>query len=224
MILQEQKVDIVKGFFKHEIIKINTKTLFKLSSGIELPLYLDHRLIFSLPDLRKKVVQAWADMLKDKCADYFGQFNHESRENLVFSGTATAGIAPAYALSDFFESGFIYVRDKPKAHGLQAKFEGVATAQNQFIVVDDMVVTGNSLLKNVAFLQEQFGCERMVCATSISCHESPRMRQTFVNQKVSFFPLFTTYEIFNIAHEHGVIDTQTFQTMMEFLEIFNQKI
>jgi orotate phosphoribosyltransferase len=214
MYTNQLKSEIVKDFFSHDIIKLNTKEYFTLSSGLKLPIYLDHRRIFSFPELRKKVIQAWADMLKTKTQEIF-QTNLNHNTKIVFSGTATAGIAPAYALSSHFEDGFIYVREKSKSHGLHSQIEGVITNDDKFIVVDDMVVTGSSLLKNGLLLAGLYGQKSILCATSISCHESKKMRQTFEQNGILFWPLFTTIEIFNIAHETNVIDASTFKILTE---------
>lgn len=212
--MQKLKADIVKDFFSYDIIKLNTKEYFTLSSGLKLPIYLDHRRIFSFPELRQKVISAWADMLKIQIKEKF-QLDIDNNPDVVFSGTATAGIAPAYALSTYFSDGFIYVRDKSKTHGLNAQIEGVVKPDDKFIVVDDMVVTGSSLLKNGALLKALYGQTSILCATSISCHESTKMRQIFEQNGILFYPLFTTIEIFNIAYETNVIDKSTFKILVD---------
>lgn len=212
--MDKLKAEIVKDFFSHDIIKLNTKEFFTLSSGLKLPIYLDHRRIFSFPTLRDNVIAAWSLMLKKHAESTF-QINLDKNTNVVFSGTATAGIAPAYALSSKFADGFIYVRDKSKSHGLHTQIEGVVDPNNQFIVVDDMVVTGGSLLKNALVLKELYGSKSIICATSISCHESKKMRQTFEQNGILFWPLFTTIEIFNIAYETKVIDEATFKILID---------
>lgn len=217
----ELKIEIVKEFFANDIIKVNTTNYFTLSSGFKLPIYLDHRRIYSFPKLREKVTRAWANMLEVQMKEHH-QVNLQNNINIVFSGTATAGIAPAYALSSHFNGGFIYVRDKSKSYGLHSQVEGVVEPLNNFIVIDDMVVTGGSLLKNAIVLQGLYGSKNILCATSISCHESITMRKIFAENSVLFLPLFTTAEIFNIAHQTNVIDTKTFEILMECLEVLKK--
>ncbi len=212
------KEDIVKDFFEHDIIKINTKEFFTLSSGIKLPLYLDHRLIFSFPKLRHKVITAWSNFIAQKLS----HLALEGNANIVFSGTATAGIAPAYALSAESQTGFIYVRNKSKEYGLQSQVEGSCGPNSKFIVIDDMVVSGSSILKNAQVLQELYGNESILCVTSISCHESAKMRHTFSENNVAYFSMFTTYEIFKIAHKIHLIDESTYEFMIQFLKTFDK--
>ena len=42
---------------------------------------------------------------------------------LFFAGTATAGIAPAYALAEYFNCGFVYVQTN-RNNGLASVIEG----------------------------------------------------------------------------------------------------
>jgi len=221
--LETQKIDIVKAFFKHGVIKINTKEYFDLSSGLKLPLYLDHRLIFSFPKLRESIINAWTLLIKEKISEQLQGETLEKNTNIIFSGTATAGIAPAYALSSHSKCGFIYVRSKKKEYGLNAQIEGMSGEQNQYVVIDDMVVTGKSVLNNCHVLKDLYGLKSILCATSISCHESEKMRQTFEKNGIYYFSIFTTYEIFNIAHQTDVIDTETYQVIMECLKTFDKK-
>lgn len=47
------------------------------------------------------------------------------------------------------------------------------------------------------------------------------MRNTFKENNVNYFPLFTTAEIFNIALEEQSIDSHIFESVMKFLNTFN---
>lgn len=218
---QSLKIEIIKEFFSHHIIKVNTEEYFTLSSGLKLPIYLDHRLIFSFPSLREKVIKAWLMLIQDFLSKHISV---KDNENIVFAGTATAGIAPAYALSSHSNTGFIYVRDKSKAHGLKSQIEGFCTNDNQFIVVDDMVVTAGSILKSTQVLQDLYGIQNILCATSISCHESSKMRSIFKENNVHYFSLFTTFEIFDIAYNAHVINKHEYDAVVPCLKkLFDQK-
>ena len=218
--LKMLKQELVREFFKHDIIKMNTNEYFTLSSGIKFPVYLDHRLIFSFPKLRKKVLQSWTILLEKALSEQVTSWKGNTR--IVFSGTATAGIAPAYGLSTLSDTGFIYVRSKSKEYGLTSQIEGSCSPDSRFIVIDDMVVTGGSILKNARVLQNLYGKESILCVSSISCHESGKMRHMFQEHSLRYTSLFTTLEMFQIALEQDVISQGTFDIIIKFLKVFDQ--
>jgi orotate phosphoribosyltransferase len=210
MQITPQIKEIIKGFFEAKIIQINTHTMFKLSSGKESPIYLDHRKIFSYPNLRKLVIHEWAHLIKNEFKMYF-----EKEKNIVFAGTATAGIAPAYALAEFFSCGFIYVRAKAKEHGLKSMIEGVIPHAANIIVVDDMVTTGGSILNAVENLKQE-GC-KVLTTTSISYHNLNKTMSSFKEKDIGLLSLFKTTDILDIAYKMNFIDGREMQSIMEWL-------
>lgn len=206
--------DLVKGFFAHRIIEVNTRTPFVLASGKTSPVYFDHRRIFSLPKLRDAVVHAWAVKLSDALAAQ----GISSGSEIVLAGTATAGIAPAYALAQAMGCAFVYVRSKPKGHGQGRMVEGAfdEVAHRPMVVVDDMVTTGGSLLESVRALRAEGA---MLClATSITRHDFAATRTRFAESSLNLVTLFTTHEIFDTASRLGLLGGDDLRVMMSWLE------
>lgn len=202
--------EIVKGFFEAKVIQINTTNRFKLSSGKESPIYLDHRKIFSYPKLRKIVMQEWSALIKSEFKSYI-----EKEKNIVFAGTATAGIAPAYALAEIFSCGFIYVRSKAKDHGLKSTIEGFVPHSANIIVVDDMVTTGGSILHSTDNLRQE-GLN-ILTTTSISYHNLNKTMSLFKEKEVGLLSLFKTTDILDIAYGMNFIDSKEMRSIMEWL-------
>jgi orotate phosphoribosyltransferase len=208
MILDETFRDIIKGFFDHGIIQVNMQVPFVLASGKTSPVYLDHRRIFSVPDLRRKVLVRWAHLLN-------AEHRLSSEPKLVFAGTATAGIAPAFGLAEHFGAGFVYVRSKPKDHGTGGMVEGILPPGSNVVIVDDMVTTGGSLLKAVTALQEKGAQVRL--ATSVSRHELKQTEQNFAKSHVSLVSLFKTTDIFDTAYRMDILDSKALRAIMAWL-------
>ena len=209
MILDSETHDIVRGFFEAKVLQISTNPMFKLTSGKNSPVYIDHRKIFSHSFLRKKVIAKWAKMLKAEFPNMF------ESGNIVFAGTATAGIAPAYALAEYFNSGFVYVRSKPKEHGLNSVIEGLLPANSNVFVVDDMITTGGSILQAAEYLQAE--AIKSLVATSISNHNLKKAYESFSAKQLTCKSLFKTTDLFDIAYAKEFINGREMKMIMEWL-------
>ena len=73
----------------------------------------------------------------------------------VIAGVATAGIAWGAMIADQLKLPFIYVRPKPKEHGLSNQVEGEYKEGQKVVVIEDLVSTGKSSLQVVDVLQKE---------------------------------------------------------------------
>lgn len=73
----------------------------------------------------------------------------------VIAGVATAGIAHGVMAADLLKLPFVYVRAKPKEHGMGNQVEGVLLPGQKVVVVEDLISTGKSSLQVVDVLREQ---------------------------------------------------------------------
>lgn len=208
MTISTTKHDLIKSLFEHKVIEINLDKPFVLASGITSPLYLDHRRIFSVPSLRQNLVNAWRDFLTEAVGK-----NHV--RDVVFAGTATAGIAPAYALADAFQASFVYVRSKLKEHGTGRAIEGIFEPEKPHIVVDDMVTTGGSLLRAVDILINHE--VKVLCASSVTSHNFSIMHDNFKARHIKLHCYFTTAEIFDSAYQHGLMNSAQMRAVGEWI-------
>ena len=85
-------------------------------------------------------------------------------DNLGFSviaGTSTAGIPWASYLSKELDCPEIYVRDKPKDHGLKNQIEGIDAEKNldkhAIILIEDLISTGGSSARAVQAIRNANG-------------------------------------------------------------------
>ncbi len=195
--VEEKKKRIVAGFFRHGVAQVNAREPFRLASGALSPVYLDHRKIFSIPGLRDDVAALWAGVVvKALGVPLFPS-------DTVIAGTATAGIAPAFALASHLSARFAYVRTKPKSHGLGRMVEGVWAGGEACVVVDDMVTTGGSLLEAASRLREESG--RLLLATSITRHDFPATAARFESAGLTLASCFTSRELFSLAADGGML-------------------
>ena len=136
MINKETGKKIASLLLDIEAIKINTKSPFKWSSGWNSPIYCDNRLSLSYPETR--------DYIKEKLAE---EISNNFSEVEAIAGVATAGIPQGALVADNLKLPFIYVRSKPKGHGMENLIEGKITKGQKVVILEDLISTGGSSLK-----------------------------------------------------------------------------
>lgn len=126
-----------------EAIKLNTSKPFTWSSGWKSPIYCDNRLSLSYPEVRQTIKLGLISAIRENF------FTAES-----IAGVATAGIPQGALVAEAMNLPFLYVRPKPKDHGMENLIEGKITKGQKVVVVEDLVSTGGSSLKAVAALRD----------------------------------------------------------------------
>jgi orotate phosphoribosyltransferase len=125
-------------------LQVNLQKPYTWASGWRSPVYCDNRKVLSFPYVRDFVKSELANMILDKFPDAD-----------VIAGVATAGIAHGVMAADLLKLPFIYVRAKPKEHGMGNQIEGVMQPGQKVVVVEDLISTGKSSLQVVDVLREQ---------------------------------------------------------------------
>ena len=119
---------------------------FTWASGWNSPIYCDNRKTLSYPQIRTFIRQELVKAINEN----FGKPD-------VVAGVATGGIAQGALVAQDLGVPFVYVRPKPKGHGLTNQIEGVIESGQSVIIVEDLISTGNSSLGAVKALREA-GC------------------------------------------------------------------
>ncbi len=117
-------------------IKLNHQNPFTWSSGWKSPVYCDNRLALSYPAIRTFVKEALANVIKKN----FPQVE-------CIAGVATAGIPQGALVADALGLPFVYVRPKPKEHGMGNLIEGKIEKGKKAVLVEDLISTGGSSLR-----------------------------------------------------------------------------
>ena len=125
-------------------IKLQPSDPFTWASGWKSPFYCDNRKTLSYPRLRTFVKTEMVHAVLEHFADA-----------TVVAGVATGGVPQGALIADELGLPFVYVRSKPKDHGLENLIEGVLDPGAKVVVVEDLVSTGGSSLKAVEALRHQ---------------------------------------------------------------------
>lgn len=130
--------DFASRLLQIKALQINAGNPYTWASGWRSPVYCDNRKVLSHPHLR--------DFVKSELANMVLQHFPDAE---VIAGVATAGIAHGVMAADLLKLPFIYVRSKPKEHGMGNQIEGELRAGQKVVVVEDLVSTGKSSLQAV---------------------------------------------------------------------------
>lgn len=132
---------------KVKAIKLQPTNPFTWASGWKSPFYCDNRKTLSYPDLRSFVKIQTARLILERFP-----------EAEAVAGVATGAIPQGAMVADTLNMPFVYVRSKPKDHGLENLIEGELKPGTKVVVVEDLVSTGGSSLKAVEAIRN-YGCE-----------------------------------------------------------------
>jgi orotate phosphoribosyltransferase len=117
-------------------IKLNYKQPFTWASGWKSPIYCDNRLALSYPAVRSYIRNSLVSAVRE---------TFPSVE--CIAGVATAGVPQGAMVADTLELPFVYVRPKPKDHGMENLIEGKVTKGQKVVLIEDLISTGGSSLK-----------------------------------------------------------------------------
>lgn len=141
--MNKMRTEIAKRLLEIEAVFLRPDEPFTWASGIKSPIYCDNRLILTAPEIRNKVEQAIADVIK---SDY------PAAE--VLMGTSTAGIAHAAIAGHILGLPMGYVRSGAKDHGRNNRIEGKLKQGQRVVVIEDLISTGGSVIDVVEMLRE----------------------------------------------------------------------
>jgi orotate phosphoribosyltransferase len=135
---------VAENLLSIEAVKLSPNDPFTWASGLKSPIYCDNRKILSFPDIRKKVAEAFVNLI--------ATFPVQPE---IIAGVATGGIGIGALVADLMNLPFIYVRSEAKKHGLNNQVEGICPEGAKVLVIEDLISTGKSSLLAVDALLER---------------------------------------------------------------------
>ncbi len=184
--------EIALELLQIKAIQLNPNKPFTWASGWQSPIYCDNRKTLSFPAVRTKIKAALAHLIEKKFP-----------EVKLIAGVATAGIAHGALVADHMGLPFVYVRSKPKGHGLTNQIEGQLVGKEVTVVVEDLVSTGMSSLAAVEALREA-GCN-VLGLTAIFTYGFQKSVDAFDSESCPFFTLSNYETLIEMAVKHNFV-------------------
>ncbi len=200
--MKNEKI-IAEKLLQAGAVKLNPGQPFTWASGWKSPIYCDNRKLLSFPYLR--------DFIKSEmCNVIFEQFADAE----LLAGVATAGIAWGAMAADQLKLPFVYVRPKPKEHGLGNQVEGSFEKGQKAIVVEDLISTGKSSLQVVEVLRNA-GVEVMGMV-SIFNYGFDVAQEAFKKAGVEFESLTNYASLIALAIEKNIVSAETEELLLSW--------
>ncbi|NLR66697.1 orotate phosphoribosyltransferase [Chitinophaga varians] len=191
---------VAEKLLQVQAVKLSPAQPFTWASGWKSPIYCDNRKLLSYPYVR--------DYIKSElCNTVFETFPDAA----VIAGVATAGIPHGTLVADQLKLPFIYVRSKPKEHGMGNQIEGVLQPGQQVVVVEDLISTGKSSLEAVQAIRAAGG--EVIGMVSIFNYGFDVAVKAFEAAGVPFKSLSNYNAMIALAEEKGIVSADEISTL-----------
>lgn len=180
-------------------VKLQPEQPFTWASGWKSPIYCDNRIILSHPQVRNEVRDALIEAAK----------SHGPLDGIA--GVATAGIPHGAMLADHLGLPFIYIRSKAKGHGRQNRIEGELKTDGHYLMVEDLISTGGSVLEAAEALRAAGG--RVAGVLAIFTYEFQKALDAFATAKTPFSTLSNYSSLLEAGLETGYVKKELLGTL-----------
>ncbi len=184
-------------------IKLSPQQPFTWASGWKSPIYCDNRKVLSFPYVRDFIKSEMSSIIFEKFP-----------EADMLAGVATAGIAWGAMASDQLKLPYIYVRPKPKEHGLGNQIEGNLEKGQKVVVIEDLISTGKSSLQ-VCDVLKAAGAE-IIGMVSIFTYGFNEADEAFKAAGISYHSLTNYNTLINLAVEKGIVSADQQKTLLNW--------
>jgi len=188
-----------------QAIKLNLENPFTWASGWKSPIYCDNRKTLSFPAIREFVKSEMCNLIFE-----------EFPEVQYLAGVATAGIAWGAMAADQLKLPFIYVRSKPKEHGMGNQIEGYYETGKQVLVIEDLISTGKSSMAVVQALRKAgLQVSGLVSLFNYGFNEAI---QLFEGENVKTRSLTDYQTLISLALKKGTVTPAQHETLVKWRE------
>lgn len=184
-------------------VRLNPQEPFTWASGWKSPIYCDNRKVLSFPYIRDYIKSEMCNVIFEKFPDAE-----------LLAGVATAGIAWGAMAADQLKLPYIYVRPKPKEHGLGNQIEGSYEKGQKTVVIEDLVSTGKSSLQVVDVLKAQ-GLE-VTGMVSIFTYGFPAATEAFAAASLPYQSLTDYPSLIELAVKKGIVSPEQEEILLKW--------
>jgi orotate phosphoribosyltransferase len=198
--MENAQIEVTKRLLAINTIKIQPDIPFTWASGWKSPIYCDNRKVLSFPETRTFICSQFVKLVREKYP------NAEA-----IAGVATGAIAHGVLVAEALQLPFIYVRSKPKGHGLENLIEGDIQPGTKVVIIEDLVSTGGSSL-SAAEAVRNYGAE-VLGMLAIFTYNFPLAAKNFEEAKIELTTLSNYNLLLKMAYDSGEISDEQLESL-----------
>lgn len=198
--MENAQIEVTKRLLAIDTIKIQPDNPFTWASGWKAPIYCDNRKVLSFPETRTFISNQFANLVRTKYPNAG-----------AIAGVATGAIALGVLVADVLQLPFIYVRSKPKGHGLENLIEGDIQPGTKVVIIEDLVSTGGSSL-SAAEAVRNYGAE-VLGMLAIFTYNFPLAARNFEEAKIELTTLSNYNLLLKLAYDSGEISDKQLKSL-----------
>ncbi len=196
---------IAEKLLQIQAVKLNIESPYTWASGWKSPIYCDNRRALGYPYVR--------DFIKSELSAVI--FEHFATAETI-AGVATAGISWGAMAADQLKLPFMYVRPKPKEHGMGNQIEGMYEKGQHVVVVEDLISTGKSSLQVCEVLQKEgLIIDGMI---SIFNYGFPQATEAFDKAGIKLISLSNYEALIEHAKSNGTVNEAAINSLLKWRE------
>ena len=212
--MENTQIEVTKRLLAIDTIKIQPDNPFTWASGWKAPIYCDNRKVLSYPETRTFICNQFVQLVREKYP------NVEA-----IAGVATGAIAIGVLIANALQLPFIYVRSKPKGHGLENLIEGDIQPGTKVVIIEDLISTGGSSL-SAAEAVRNYGAE-VLGMLAIFTYNFPLAAKNFKEANIELTTLSNYNLLLKLAYDSGEITDAQLESLNNWRknpEIWGQEL
>lgn len=194
---------VAEKLLQVEAVRLSPDKPFTWASGWKSPIYCDNRKVLGFPYIRDFIKSELCNVIFEKYPDAE-----------LLAGVATAGIAWGAMAADQLKLPYIYVRPKPKEHGLGNQIEGFYKPGQKTLIIEDLISTGKSSLQ-VVDVARAAGLD-VVGMVSIFTYGFAQADEAFKAKDISYTSLTNYENLLALALEKGTIPPELANSLLNW--------
>ena len=198
--MDNAQIEVTRRLLAIDTIKIQPDTPFTWASGWKAPIYCDNRKVLSYPETRTFICNQFVKLVREK---------YPQAE--AIAGVATGAIAIGVLIAEVLQLPFIYVRSKPKGHGLENLIEGDIQPGTKVVIIEDLISTGGSSL-SAAQAVRNYGAE-VLGMLAIFTYNFSLASNNFKEAKIELTTLSNYNLLLKLAYESGEITDSQLESL-----------